>query len=109
MSTFMSELRQPSQYCDFGNGLSDMQRDRLVCDINDDQIQRRLLSEPKHTFQKAFDLAQAMELADKGTHDLQNIRQSPQSVTDLFVASVMIKYKEDCCLSSNACSRNHST
>ena len=35
-------------------------------------------------FQKAFDLAQAMELADKGTQDLQNIRQSPQSDANIL-------------------------
>ena len=33
---------------------------RLVCGINDSRIQRRLLSEPNLTFQKAFDLALAM-------------------------------------------------
>ena len=82
--TFVSGLRQLSRYCDFGDGLSDMLRDRLICGINDDRIQRRLLSEPELTFQKVFDLAQAMELADKGTHDLQNISQSPQSDVNIL-------------------------
>ena len=35
-------------------------------------------------FQKSFNLAQAMELADKGTQDLQNIRQSPQSDANIL-------------------------
>ena len=63
--------------------------DRLVCGINDDRIQKRLLSEPELTFQKAFDLAQAMELADKGTHDLQNICQSPRSQMLILCSSTM--------------------
>ena len=83
VSTFVSELRQLSRYCDFGDRLSDMLRDRLVCGINDDRIQRRLLSEPELMFQKAFDLAQAM-VADKGTHDLQNISQSLQSDVNIL-------------------------
>ena len=60
--------------------------DRLVCGINDDRIQKRLLSEPELAFQNAFDLhvAQAMEMADKGTHDLQNISQSPQSDVNIL-------------------------
>ena len=78
MSTFVSELRQLSRYSDFGDGLSDMLSDRLICGINDNRIQRRLLSEPELKLQKAFYIVQAMELADKGTHDLQNISQSPQ-------------------------------
>ena len=36
VSTFVSELHQLSRYCDFGDGLSDMLRYRLVCGINDD-------------------------------------------------------------------------
>ena len=36
VSMFVSELRQLSRYCDFGDGLSDMLRYRLVCAINDD-------------------------------------------------------------------------
>ena len=48
-----------------------MWRDRLVCGINDSRIQRRLLSELNLTFQKAFDLALAMEIADKDTQDMQ--------------------------------------
>ena len=71
VSTFMTELRQSSQHCEFGESLNDMLRDRLVCGINDSRIQRRLFSEPNLTFQKAFDLALAMEIADKDTQDMQ--------------------------------------
>ena len=71
VSTFMTELRQSSKHCDFGESLNDMLRDKLVCGINDSRIQRRLLSELNLTFQKAFDLALAMEIADKDTQGMQ--------------------------------------
>ena len=58
--------------------------DSFVASITIEYMQRRLLSEPELIFQKAFDLAQAMELADKGTHDLQNISQSPQSDVNIL-------------------------
>ena len=67
----MTELRQSTKHCDFGESLNDMLRDRLVCGINDSRIQRRLLSELNLTFQKAYDLALAMEIADKDTQDMQ--------------------------------------
>uniref|UniRef100_A0AAQ4NRX0 Gypsy retrotransposon integrase-like protein 1 n=1 Tax=Gasterosteus aculeatus aculeatus TaxID=481459 RepID=A0AAQ4NRX0_GASAC len=47
-----------------------MLRDRLVCGINDDRIQRRLLSETDLTFEKAFKIAVAAEAASKNVQDL---------------------------------------
>ena len=52
--------------------LEKMLRDRLVCGVNDERIQRRLLAESQLEFKKAIELATAMETADKNTRDLQN-------------------------------------
>ena len=71
VSAFMVELRKLSEHCEFGESLNDMLRDRLVCGINDQRIQRRLLAEAKLTFTKAFELAQAMEAADRNAKDLE--------------------------------------
>ena len=46
ISTFMAELRTLSEHCEFGVSLGEMLRDRLVCGVNEDRIQRRLLAEP---------------------------------------------------------------
>ena len=48
-----------------------MLRDRLVCGINNEAIQRRLLSESKLTYEKALEMAQAMEAAMKNAQELQ--------------------------------------
>ena len=48
-----------------------MLRDRLVCGINDDRIQIRLLTEPNLTFENALKLAQAMESTNRNALDLQ--------------------------------------
>ena len=53
----------------------DMLRGRLVCGINDGRIQRRLLSESDLTYKRAFDLAQAIESAERNAHDLQRQRE----------------------------------
>ena len=52
--------------------LEKMLRDRLVCGVNDERIQQRLLGESQLEFKKAMELATAMETADKNTRDLQN-------------------------------------
>ena len=71
VSAFVAELRKLSKHCNFGDTLNNMLRDRLVCGINDQRLQRRLLAEPNLTYTKAFELAQAMEAADRNAKDLQ--------------------------------------
>ena len=66
----MASVRQLSEFCEFGDTLEAMLRDRLVCGVNDDHIQSRLLAEPELTFAKALQLAQAIETADQDTKDL---------------------------------------
>ena len=72
MATFVSELRTLAQTYNFGDSLGDMLRDRLVCGINDDYIQRRLLSEPRLDFKKAMELTLGLETAVKNARELQS-------------------------------------
>ena len=52
-----------------------MLRDRLVCGINDESIQRRLLAEATLTFKMALELAQGMEAAAKDVREMQGTPQ----------------------------------
>lgn len=70
VATFVAGLRKLSEHCEFKDVLEDMIRDRLVCGINNDKIQRRLLSEPELSYKKAVELAIALELATKNVEDL---------------------------------------
>ena len=54
VATFVSELRAISETCNFGNTLEVMLRDRLVCGINDLQVQRKLLAHKALTFKQAL-------------------------------------------------------
>ena len=71
VATFVAELRALAEFCNFGTTLEDMLRDRLVCGINDEHTQRRLLSEPTLTFKKALEVAQGLEMAAKNARTLQ--------------------------------------
>ncbi len=77
IATFMSELRSLAEFCNFEDTLEAMLRDRLVCGVNDDRMQRRLLSEPKLTFKRALELAQGLETAAKNVQELQASTRMP--------------------------------
>ena len=74
-----------SQNCEFGPFLQDVIRDRLVCGLKNDHIQKRLLSEDKRTFEKALNLSVAMETSAKDTQELSK-REVKQGVHKLAVA-----------------------
>ena len=70
VAEFIAGLRRLSEHCKFGTTLEDMLRDRLVCGISDDRIQRRLLGERELTFEKAVEIATATEMASRNVMDL---------------------------------------
>ena len=72
VANFVVELRQLSVHCDFGAVLDDMLRDRLVCGINNDAIQRRLLGETTPlSFKKALEIFHGMEMAANNVRDIR--------------------------------------
>ena len=75
VATYVSELRGLAQFCNFGEALDTMLRDRLVCGINDESIQRSLLAEASLTLKKAVELAQGLEAAAKNSCEMQATSQ----------------------------------
>lgn len=68
----MASLRHLSQHCEFSKSIEERLCERLVRGINDERIQRRLLSEADLTLQKAIDIALAMVLSEMGTKGLHH-------------------------------------
>ena len=71
VTEYVAELRRLAQDCNYEATLDQMQRDRLVCAIDDDRMQKRLLSEANLTFKTAFKMAVATEAANRNVLDLQ--------------------------------------
>ena len=71
VAQYIAALRRLSEHCNYGTVLEDMLRDRLVCGIRDDRIQRRLLSEATMDFDRAVQIASSMERATKNLQDIQ--------------------------------------
>ena len=61
----MAELRRTSsENCQFVDFLKEALRVCLVCGLQNEAIQRRLLTEAKHTFAGALELAKAQKAAE---------------------------------------------
>ena len=65
VTDFVAELRRLAEDCNFDSTLERMLQDIIVCGINDDAIQKKLLAEEKLTCKRAVELAQGTEAANK--------------------------------------------
>ena len=72
VSQYIAELRHLAKDCSFAGQLDEMLRDKLVVGVSDQNIQRKLLSEPDTmTFKEASDIALSMELAAENVQAIQ--------------------------------------
>ncbi len=55
VTMFVAVLKKLAEHCEFGDVLNDTLRDRLVCGLRSEGIQKRLLTESKLTLQRAID------------------------------------------------------
>ena len=73
IAQFVAELRKCAEHCDFQNKLDETIRDRLVCGLRNETIQKRLLAERNLTLVTAIEIAQGMEAATKQTSELRAV------------------------------------
>ena len=67
LASFDAAIRKLATHCHFGDKLEEALRDRFVCGLRHEALQRRLLSEVDLTYAKAMEIALAMEAADRDT------------------------------------------
>ena len=72
IASYVAALRKLAEHCSYGDRLNEMIRDRLVCGVNHDTIQTRLLAEKDLTYEKALEIAQAVEAAETNSKILKN-------------------------------------
>ena len=83
----MTTSRKLTEFCEFGNFLNEALRDRFVCGLTSELIQKRLLSEDNLTYDKAVKIALAMESAIKDSSELQLHSKPLASVNKVYNAS----------------------
>ena len=82
VAAFVAELRALAEFCNFGATLEAMLRDRIVCGVSDDAIQRRLLSESKSDYARAVEIALNMETAAQSMTTVKGKSEGPASGDD---------------------------
>ena len=88
---YVAELRRLSEHCEYGDHLEEMLRDQLVCGVANGH-QQRLLAEADLTFDKAFKMVQAMELAKRDAQELHS--HEPDVSAPIQKMQDQNKYKE---------------
>lgn len=71
IADYIVEIKSLASSCNFGTFLDSALRDRLVCGLLSETIQKRLLSEVDLTLEKACKIAQSFELAERQVKLLQ--------------------------------------
>ena len=71
VTEFVAELRRIAARCAFGNYLDQALRDRVVCGLKSEAIQKRLLTEGDVTLAKAIEIALSMETAQRDAQAFQ--------------------------------------
>ena len=79
----MAELRRLTTYCEFGDYLNKVLRDRFVCGLRNEDIQKRLLAEDDLALKKALELSQGMEAAETNAKLLKAIEAPIQTVSSV--------------------------
>ena len=68
---YLAELRRLATHCEFTNYLNEALRDRLICGLKSENIQKRLLAENNLDLKSALEMAQDMEAANRNAQILQ--------------------------------------
>ena len=113
IADFDAVLRKLGIHCEFGATLEESLPDRFVCGLQHEATQRRLLSEPALTYQKALEIAKAMDTADTNTKffkipdpPIRKVsRQIPRTGDSRPCRSCgrQNQSREDCCFRDTTC------
>ena len=98
VADFVAQLRRLATHCQFGEHLNEALRDRFVCGLKSEVMQKRLLSEVDLTLKCAIEIAQGIEAAEQHTQQLkaeavirkvslQSTTRSPQQGTRTIICN----------------------
>ena len=77
----VAELRRLATHCKFEGYLEEALRDRLVCGLKNEGVQKRLLTYWDLTLVKAIEVAQSMEAAERDTQEMKSTELAVRKVS----------------------------
>ena len=101
VAEYIVKLRNAAATCEFGTFLERALRDKFVCGLSNDSIQRKLLSEKDLTFEKACQSALSMEAVSEKTKELNS------ATSACVINAVKPKYKSQSQKRCGRCDRTH--
>ena len=91
VANFVAELRALAEFCNFGETLEVMLRDRLVCGIADSTIQKALLAKSELDFKQALDIARGLERAARNMKELKSPAPRSDSINEASTSESVCK------------------
>ena len=92
IAVYLSELRRLAKDCEFGKYLQTALSEQLVCGLNSEALQRKVLAEADLTLERALQISQAFEAARQETRILREC--APQSPPTLKSETAYIVRKD---------------
>ncbi len=77
INAFVAALKQMTEHCNFEGFIPQALRDRFVCGLTNESIQKKLLCERDLTLEKAITIATAMEQAGKDASSFHHTHSPP--------------------------------
>ena len=75
VSQYLAEIQRLAKECKFERYLDKALRDRFICSLRSNVIQRRILGEEELLLKKALKIAYGMEIADQKASKFQGVRR----------------------------------
>ena len=85
VSSYMAALRRLANRCAFGTHLEEALRDRFVCGLRREDMQRKLLTIDGLTLKTAYQKVYGMEAADQRASELQALKVPPSVTSDTYI------------------------
>lgn len=92
---FVADLRRLAITCGFGEFLDQALRDRFVCGLRVETVQKSLLTEANLTLNRALEIAQAKEAASKNVKGLKGASAGASSPTTLMQVSGSVDTRDN--------------
>ena len=96
ITDFNAVLRKLATHCNFGVHLEQALCDRLVCGLQQETIQRHLLSETELTYKKAMEISLSMEAAEQNTKSFKSSDTPINKLISQTSAPVLRKSSRPC-------------
>eukprot|EP00731_Ephydatia_muelleri_P002940 Em0001g2940a len=85
---YAASLQKLTEHCEFGNALDDTLRDRLVCGMKNEKVQRRLLMKRDLTFAAAVE---EMEIGEKDAAQFHGANTTPAEVHQIPKKGIRVR------------------